>query len=262
MSKSGTWNPDVYLNFAAYRARPADDLIPRLTLDVPGAIYDLGCGPGTLTKRLKDRWPERAVIGVDTSAEMLASAQSKFGGKDITWRQGDIATWTPAHPVALLFANASLHWLSNHETLFPRLMECVAPGGLFAVQLPLTKGVPYQECLLKVAASPRWRDRLKGVKVYDDPHPAHFYYDLLWPLSSELDLWETDYHHILSGEDPVAAWMSGTGLVPFLSALDEKGKADLLADYAACTAAAYPRRPDHKVLFTMHRLFIVAKRRS
>ena len=31
-------------------------------------------------------------------------------------------------PADLVFANASLHWISDHETLFPRLMGLVAPG--------------------------------------------------------------------------------------------------------------------------------------
>jgi trans-aconitate 2-methyltransferase len=257
---TGTWDPDVYLRFAAYRARPAEDLMRRLTLAVPGVIYDLGCGPGNLTKQLQDTWPDCDVIGVDSSPDMLAGARQRFGDTGITWRTGDIGTWQADEPAALVFSNAALHWLSDHATLFPRLMSQVAPGGLLAIQVPMTGTSKYQDCIRAVKSAPRWKERLAGVEPHDDPHPAGFYYDLIAPLAAEIDVWETDYHHILGGEYPVTAWMRGTGLVPMLSVLTESEQAQFIADYNAATAAVYPRQIDGQILFTMRRLFLVAKR--
>jgi trans-aconitate 2-methyltransferase len=256
-----TWNPDLYLRYAAYRARPADDLLPRLTLSIPGDIYDLGCGPGTLTKRLKDKWPARHVTGVDSSAEMLAAAREKFP-TGIDWQQADIAAWTAPHPAALVFANASLHWVGDHDTLIPRLMAQVAPGGVLAIQVPESGAQPYHKAIEALAVSAKWRARFEGIHAHADPLPATVYYDLLTPLAAGVDLWETEYHHVLEGENPVTEWISSTGLVPFLSVLSENEKPDYLADYSAAAAKAYPRQSDGKVLFTMRRLFIVAIRTS
>jgi len=256
-----TWNPDLYLRYAAYRARPADDLLPRLTLSIPGDIYDLGCGPGTLTKRLKDKWPARKVTGVDSSAEMLAAARKKFP-TGIGWEQADIAHWTAPKPAAMVFANASLHWLENHEALFPHLMRQVAPGGILAVQVPKSGAQPYHTCIEALAASEKWRARFQGVHPHGDPLEARRYYDLLIPLCADIDTWESDYHHVLEGESPVTEWISSTGLVPFLSVLSEAEKPDYLADYSALAAKAYPRQSDGKVLFTMRRLFIIALRKT
>lgn len=258
---STTWNPDLYLRYAAYRARPAEDLMPRLNITVPGDIYDLGCGPGTLTVKLKERWSDRRVIGVDASPEMLAKAREKFPDT-IQWREEDIARWTATAPAAMVFTNAALHWLSDHETLLPRIMGQIAPGGLFAMQVPVSGPQPYHKCIEKVAASPKWRERFKRVYPHPDPLPVRVNYDLLSPLASEIDVWETDYHHVLEGEHPVTEWISSTGLVPFLSALPEAEHPAFLADYSACTDAAYPRQKDGTVLFTMHRLFIVARRKA
>ncbi|MBL8645577.1 MAG: methyltransferase domain-containing protein [Rhodospirillaceae bacterium] len=258
---NGTWNPDLYLRYAAYRARPAEDLLPRLILNVPGDVYDLGCGPGTLTKKLKDKWPDRRVTGVDSSPDMLAAAREKFPS-GIEWRQADISRWTAPTPAALVFTNAALHWVPNHETLFPHLMAQVAPGGVLAVQVPVSGPQPYHQCIEKVAEMEKWRDRFAGVHPHADPLPAKTYYDLLCPLAADIDVWETDYHHVLEGENPVTEWISSTGLVPFLSVLSEAEKPGYLADYSACAAKAYPRQKDGKVLFTMHRLFLVATRKS
>ncbi len=258
---SGVWNPDLYLRYAAYRARPADDLLPRLNLNVPGDIYDLGCGPGTLTTRLAQKWPDRRGIGIDSSPTMLAAAREKFPS-GIEWQQADISTWKASSPAALVFTNAALHWVPDHEDLFPHLMAQVAPGGVLAVQMPVSGPQAYHRCIEAVAASPKWRAKFKDVHAHDDPLSAQTYYDLLSPMAAEIDVWETDYHHVLEGESPVTAWISSTGLVPFLSVLDDADKASYLADYSACANAAYPRQNDGKVLFTMHRLFLIATKKA
>ena len=40
-------------------------------------------------------------------------------------------------------------------------------------------------------------------------------------MSSSVDMWETEYFHLLSGEDPVARWVRGTALLPYVDVLGE-----------------------------------------
>lgn len=254
------WNPATYLEFAGYRARAGEDLLARLVPGVPGALYDLGCGPGTLTRQLKDRWPEREVIGIDSSSEMLARAAQSFTGADIVWRQADIAAWRPDAPAALLFANAALHWVPDHGALFPRLMNALAPGGLLAVQMPATGEALYHVCIEKLLKKTPWQDRLAGVRSHSHPWAAKRYYDLISPQAATADIWETHYHHVLADTAAVTAWVSGTALVPYLTALDNDEKTAFLADFTDIAVAVYPASQDGKVLFTMRRLFIVAAR--
>ncbi len=257
MSKT-LWDPALYLEFADYRARPAEDLMARLDLAVPGAVIDLGCGPGNLTKKLKRRWPDRAVTGFDSSPEMLAKARASAG--DITWTQGDISAWLPAERFALVFANAALHWVPDHVGVFPRLMHALGPGGLLAAQMPMTGEALYHECVRRVLALPRWRTRLDGVRSHDHPLKAAAYYDLIAPLAAEVDIWEANYHHVLADKFAVTAWVAGAALVPYLTVLNDAEKQDFLADYTDIAGTAYPPRPDGRVLFQMRRIFMVAKR--
>jgi trans-aconitate 2-methyltransferase len=114
-NSSLAWDPETYLAFADMRSRPGLELIARIpypSVDVigPEVIVDLGCGPGHLTAVLARRWPEARVIGVDSSAEMLARAESQFPRQlwpTIEWEHRHIATWTPEHPVSILFSNAA-----------------------------------------------------------------------------------------------------------------------------------------------------------
>ncbi|HYF46010.1 MAG TPA: methyltransferase domain-containing protein, partial [Acidimicrobiales bacterium] len=130
-----TWDPQQYAQFWDQRRRPALDLIARLRPEpAPQRILDLGCGPGTVTTLLADRWPEAEIVGVDTSPAMLDDARALL--PHVTWVEGDLATYEPDEAPDLLFTNAALHWVPDHETLVPRLMRMVAPGGTLAIQVP------------------------------------------------------------------------------------------------------------------------------
>jgi trans-aconitate 2-methyltransferase len=148
----------------------------------------------------------------------------------------------------------------DHEQLFPRLFGGVVPGGLLAVQMPLTATSPYHLGIARVRSMERWHERLAGVEGLYGARPAQFYYDLLAPFAADVDVWETDYHHVLDNLAQVVEWASGTALVPFLTALTEEEKPAFLADYTAALAADYSARPNGKVLFIMRRLFIRATR--
>lgn len=251
-----SWNPTDYLGFGSERLRPAVELLNRCPLESPKRIADLGCGPGNATALLARRWPNAEILGIDSSAEMLAEA----GGGPVRarWIAADIAAWEPDAPQDLIFSNAALHWLDRHEDLFPRLMAMLAPGGLLAVQMPRNFAAPSHALLREVAADPRWRDRLSGVLRADPAWEPEAYHDLLAPVSPALDIWQTEYLHVLLGEDAVLRWVRGTALTPVAAALGEDAFAEFEAVYREHLRDAYPMRSDGATLFPFKRLFIVA----
>ena len=88
-----SWHPDRYLAFGDERTRPAVDLLARVPLAEPTRVADLGCGPGNSTRLLCERWPEADVLGIDSSAAMLAKAAA--GGLRTRWLEfghGDVDT--------------------------------------------------------------------------------------------------------------------------------------------------------------------------
>lgn len=254
-----TWDPKQYLTFADHRARPALDLMAQVALAAPHSIYDLGCGPGTITRLLAERWPDAAVVGVDTSAEMLATAQRE--APDATFQRADIAHWSPPAPADLLFSNAALHWLDDHAALLPRLVSHLAPDGVLAIQMPCNQDSPSHRLMDEAAAAGPWRAKLAAVRpVYRSVETPDSYYRILAPLARQVDIWQTTYLHVLEGENPVVQWTKGTALRPCLDALTEPERRAFLDAYAARVAAAYPRQPDGRTLLPFRRLFIVARR--
>lgn len=250
-----TWDPEQYLRFADERLRPAADLVARVPLDKPEAIWDLGCGHGAPTTLLAARWPEAAIHGLDSSPEMLQVARERQPGID--WVQGDIADWEPEAPVDLIFANAVLHWLDGHAMLLPRLAGYLAPGGVLAVQMPRNHGEPSHRRLFETARSPRWANRvahlIRPAPVLDPDE----YREVLRPLASALDVWEAVYREELEGDEAVANWTKGSVVRPFLDALGEDGEA-FFAEYAARVRPDYPRGPAGTTPLAYRRLFIVA----
>lgn len=250
-----TWDPSLYLTFDDERTRPAGDLLARVPLAAPARIVDLGCGPGNSTAKLAARFPQARITGVDTDPAMLERA----GRTDIPadWVRADIASYTPPPGTDLIYSNAALHWLDDHETLFPRLMTALGPGGVLAVQMPNNFAAPSHTILRDLTAQPRWtqgQDRHRSIGT-----PA-FYYALLAPLSAGVDLWQTEYLHVLNGPDPVLTWIGGSALRPVLDALPESERAPFKAACAARLAEAYPERPDGRTLFPFKRLFMIAVR--
>ncbi len=253
------WDPQVYLSRASERARPFHDLLAHVGAVAPRTVVDLGCGPGTLTATLTERWPDATVIGVDSSAEMVEAAR-QIGGIEVI--QADLREWTPAEPVDVLVSNAVLQWVPDHLDLLPRLVEWLAPSGWLAFQVPGNYDEPAHVLLRELADSPKWRhllgaDRVTRAGIYQ---PVE-YLEALTALDMRVDIWETTYLHLLHGDDAVLDWMTGTALRPVLAALDAAAAAEFVAEYGARLRTAYRPQPYGTVL-PFRRVFAVAQRSS
>jgi trans-aconitate 2-methyltransferase len=266
------WDPKQYELFAKPRLRPALDLLQQIPFaptsggtesPLPRTVCDLGCGPGEITQILAARWPHADVLGVDSSPDMLARAREAVSMGSLRWQRCDIAGWRPAAPVDLIYSNAALHWLGDHEQLLAHLLGQLAPGGVLAVQMPLSWAIPSHRILRETLAqgddgTPIGSPELRAGYAQPPVHPPATYHRWLAPRTRRLDIWTTEYLHVLEGPDPVLAWVKGTILRPLLAALDPADKARFLALYAERLRAAYPAMENGKTLFPFPRLFLVA----
>ncbi|KUF56470.1 trans-aconitate 2-methyltransferase [Klebsiella pneumoniae] len=247
------WNPSLYLQFDADRPRPAADLLSRIAhLQVEHAVA-LGCGPGNSTRLLRAAWPLATIVGIDNSPAMLVQAAQAL--PDCEFIDADIARWRPAQPPDVIYANASLQWLTDHETLFPHLVNQLADNGTLAVQMPDNWQEPSHTLMRQVASEMGLPDRGRQPLL-----PPAAWYDLLSRQSCEVDIWRTTYFHPLASHQAIVDWLQGTGLRPYLAGLDEQAGSAFLTRYLALLAAYYPLQCNGKVLLRFPRLFIVARK--
>jgi len=120
-----TWTPEGYTRHAAFvpelGAALLDDLDPR-----PGErILDLGCGDGVLSARITARGA--TVLGVDSSAEMLAAA----GRRGIAVQQISGEALTFNREFDAVFSNAALHWMRDADRVVAGVARALRPGGRF-----------------------------------------------------------------------------------------------------------------------------------
>jgi trans-aconitate 2-methyltransferase len=250
------WSPEQYLAFSDLRRRPARDLLARVPHGHPRRIVDVGCGPGSVTRLLCERWPDAEVIGVDRSPEMLQRARVEI--PPVEWIEADMATWRPTKPVDLIFSNAALHWLDDPADAMLTYLGMLQPSGVLAVQMPHNQAAPSHTGMAEaIGAMPNARRLEAHLRHFPVAEPA-YYYDCLRPHVAWLDIWETEYLQVLEGKDSVLEWTKGTALAPLLEAMNADEKECFLDLYRAKMRAAYPPRADGGTLFPFRRLFIVA----
>lgn len=251
------WNPQQYLKFGDERTQPSIDLARRIRVDHPQSIIDLGCGPGNSTAVLHERWPDAEIIGLDSSKEMIEQASRDYPfGK---WMVGDAATVTldPGHDI--VFSNAALQWIPDHENLIPRLFRLVNRGGALAVQVPANNGSPLHQALMAVSRSAKWHGFTSDCENLLHYHDAEYYYSILSPLAPAIDLWETSYYHILSSHQDLVEWYKGTGMRPFLASLPDDERREQFEEQVLDAAkASYPIQKNKKILYPFKRTFFVA----
>jgi len=251
------WDPGQYRRFADERARPFFDLVARIGTDAPRSVVDLGCGPGDLTVDLARRWPAAAIVGIDSSAEMIAAARRGEKRPGVSFAVADLRDWQPDARVDVLVCNAVLQWVPGHLGLLPRWVSWLSGGGWLAFQLPGNFDQPPHAVLREMAASPRWRPLIGEAELTRQAGDLTGYLDVLAGAGCQVDAWETTYLHILHGEDPVVEWVKGTALRPVLAVLDDAETAEFLAEYRDRMRRAYPPRSFGAVL-PFRRVFVVA----
>ncbi len=255
------WSARRYEIFRDERTRPVHDLLAVVPDRGVRTAVDLGCGPGNSTEVLVGRFGDASVVGIDSAPDMIATASRRCPGARFTL--GTIEAWAaaPGPAADLVLSNAALQWVPDHASLLPRLADRVVPGGHLALQIPDNLDEPAQVAMRTVAEAGPWASRLRDAETARTPiGTADWHYGLLRPLSSSVEIWRTTYLHRLAGVAGVVEWFSGTGLLPFLSPLDARERAEFLARYRDAIVPSLPVHADDTVLLAMPRLFIVARR--
>ncbi|MFI6817302.1 trans-aconitate 2-methyltransferase [Nonomuraea sp. NPDC050328] len=250
------WDPQVYATYADERSRPFFDLVKRIAAVEPEYVVDAGCGSGELTRTLKDRWPDAAVHGFDSSPKMIDKTPVDVG---LTFEVADATTWRPDRPVDVLVSNALLQWVPTHRELLATWVGLLAPNGRLAFQVPGNFDAGSHRLIREMCQAGRWRSKLGDLpreRPVDDPVD---YLDRLTGLGCRVDAWETTYVHLLQGEDAVLKWISGTALRPVFDRLTEAEAQEFTQELGEQLNAVYPRKP-YGTAFPFRRIFVVAEK--
>lgn len=237
------WDPRQYHKFQGERMAPFADVVA-LGSWRPGLnIVDLGCGTGELTARLADLSEGADILGIDSSASMLAES-ARHMRPGLRFAKQAIESFVPEVPLDVLFSHAALQWLDDHPALFRRLAGHLLIGGQLLVQMPSNHDHVSHLIVRELAATPPWPDRLGGFVRHSPVLSIDSYAELLYALGFDRPIvLEKVYGHVLADADAVLEWVRGTLLVPYLERLGEAHRDEFLDAIRAHYQAAMPTRP-------------------
>ena len=203
------WNPDQYLRFAAERKQPFLDLMALVERRPNLSVVDLGCGTGEWTRELHDHLGAEETLGIDSSEAMLAKARA-FANERVRFERAEVESFAPGRKFDLVFSNAALHWVADHERLVPRLAALVADGGQLAVQMPANEEnashVVAGEVAREFGADMRLSEVLKPERYAELLHRAGF---------AEQHVRVQIYGHLLPSSADVVEWVKGSLLTDY-----------------------------------------------
>jgi trans-aconitate 2-methyltransferase len=249
------WDPGQYNKFQAERSAPFEDIFAMIRVREGMSVVDLGCGTGELTRRLADRLPASAVLGIDSSPQMLERAK-EHAGPGLSFAAGEIEAVTGQWD--LVFSHAAIQWVDNHAMLIPRLMSLVSPGGQLALQLPSNHRHPSHSMIIATAAEEPFRTALNGWVRVAPVLEIDRYAELLHQSGgTDITVFEKVYGHIMEDAGAIAQWTSGTALVPYFERLPRELHTAFLDSYRSKLAGIWPGGP---LFFTFRRIFMAATR--
>lgn len=210
------WSPEVYERFQAERKQPFLDLVSLIEHRPHMRVVDLGCGTGELTRELHETLNAQETVGIDDSETMLLKS-GHFEGEMLRFERGSVEAFVTDKPYDLVFSNAALHWIANHEQLLVRLTNFLAIDGQIAIQMPANDPHPSHRVAAQVAED-------FGVPS----RPAYVleperYAELLYRLGYKRQHVRLQvYGHVLPSTDDVVEWVRGALLTYYQSRLGEK----------------------------------------
>lgn len=234
------WDPDQYARFQAQRTRPFRDLAQFVDVRPGMRVVDLGCGTGELTAGLHTQLGARETVGIDSSETMLARAPT-YSAPGLRFVRHDIRAFCAASQDVfdLVFSNAALQWLPDHETLWSQVAQLVAPGGQLAIQIPANDDHPSHVVAQEVARTEPFATALDGWARHFPVRPPEWYCAKLFALGFTQPRVELRvYPHVLPSPAAVVEWTRGSLLTAYQRRLPEPLFDEFLARYTLRVLAA------------------------
>jgi trans-aconitate 2-methyltransferase len=231
-----TWDPRQYDKFNREREQPFYDLLALIRPRPGMRVVDLGCGTGKLTRVLHNRLDARETTGIDRSDKMLEPARAQAQPHGMRFETGTIEGFAGngSGPFDVIFSNAALHWVGDHDALIPHLTSRLAPGGQLAFQVPAQHEDATHLTADAIADTEPFRTALGAWHRVHAVQTPDRYARLLYRSGfADPNVRLIVYPHVLPSRDAVVEWMKGTLLTEYARHLPDDLFADFVEAYRA-----------------------------
>jgi trans-aconitate 2-methyltransferase len=223
-----TWDPRQYDKFEREREQPFFDLLALVRPKDGMRVVDLGCGTGKLTRTLHTRLSARETLGIDRSDRMLAGTRDGRLPSGLHFDVGTIESFVAGvspfdkgrggSPSGwdLIFSNAALHWVDDHERLLEQMAAKLAPSGQIAFQVPAQHDTLTHWLAEELAAEEPFKSAFGGWHrsqpvLTPDAYARLLYRHRFADPKAQLIV----YPHVLTSREDVVEWVKGTMLTEY-----------------------------------------------
>ncbi len=261
-AQTAKWNAADYAANSTVQQSWARELIAKLHLRGDEHILDVGCGDGKVTAEIARAVVQGSVTGIDASAEMIAFAKKAFPQKELPnleFQVMDAREIELGKQFDLVFSNAALHWVDNHQKFLQGASAVLKPGG----RLVVSCGGKGNAQDVFVALRPelrlkQWREYFRQM-----PEPYFFYTPeeyKKWLAKAGFKVQNiqlTPKDATYPGLDGFATWLRTTW-IPYVQCVPEEAREKFIAAVTERYVAKHPLDAENKVHVKMVRLEIDA----
>lgn len=238
------WNPEIYNQFKSERFAPFYDLLSLVKTRPGMRVIDLGCGTGELTRKLADALPDSDVLGIDSSEEMLNDSKT-FANSHLRFERRSIEEQVGRdEKYDLVFSNAAVQWVEGHETLFPKIISMINPGGQLLIQMPAQNHNVSNRLLNELAGkepfSAALQDWTRTSPVLDIEHYARILFE---NRGRVMTVFEKIYPLVLQDSNALFDWVSGTAMIPYLERLEGEMREAFVTGYKHMLHEKFAKSP-------------------
>lgn len=231
-----SWDPAQYDKFQREREQPFHDLLALLHARPDMRVVDLGCGTGKLTRILHQRLAAQETVGVDRSDSMLAHACRDTPLPGLHFETRTIESFVTQESSStgwdVIFSNAALHWVEDHERLIPQLAGALAREGQLAFQVPAQHDTLTHLLADELAASEPFASASGGWRRTQPVLTPDGYARLLYRCGFDAPKVQLIvYPHVLASREDVVEWVKGTLLTEFKRRLPDQVYAHFADEY-------------------------------
>ena len=228
------WNPEDYAKNSDAQLKWARSLLKNIDLKQYNSILDVGCGDGKITADFAASLPESRIVGIDSSPEMINYAAKKYPQSvysNLTFKCIDARAISFQQEFELIFSNATLHWVDNHQAFLQGANNALNNGRLIVSCGGKGNAAQILATFAELTAMDRWR------AYFTNFYNPYFFYGLedyqTWLQQAgfeikRLELVPKDMTH--QGKAGLAGWIRTTWM-PFTKYVPESQREEFIAQF-------------------------------
>ncbi len=238
------WNPEDYAKNSGAQLVWAKELIAKLHLQGHETLLDVGCGDGKITAEFAAAVPDGLVLGVDSSVEFIDYAQRHYPTSqyaNLQFLQMDAQKLEADYQFDVIFSNATLHWVDDHQAFLAGCSRLLSPQGKLILSCGgAGNAAGILAAIDRLIQGPRWGPYFTTFVFpyffYSDAQYAHWLKEA--GLSPQrLELVEKDMTH--QGAEGLAGWLRTTWM-PYTDCIPEELREAFISDVVQDYLSVHP----------------------